>query len=135
MSREPFRLLVLGGTRFLGRHLVQQALDAGHRVTLLHRSPTALFPEAEHRLGDRNRDFASLLGDDVWDAVADTSAYVPRQVRDATRVLQGRVAHVARYVGAGVDDRVPDLVAAQQRRQIAIAIADPVLGLGKQRGR
>ena len=117
MSREPFRLLVLGGTRFLGRHLAQQALDAGHRVTLLHRSPSALLPEAEHRLGDRNRDLASLLGgDEVWDAVIDTSAYVPRQVRDAARVLHGRIGHyqlvstisVYRDVGVhGVDEDAP----------------------------
>ena len=56
------RLLVVGGTRFLGRHLVAQALAAGHAVTLLHRgqSGPGLFPDAEHRIADRNGDLAAL---------------------------------------------------------------------------
>jgi len=88
------RLLVIGGTRFLGRHLAEQALDAGHRVTLFHRgqSNAALFPEAEHRLGDRNGDL-SVLRDGTWDAVIDTSAYVPRHVRTMVQALKGRVGH------------------------------------------
>ncbi len=59
------RLLVLGGTRFLGRHLAQQALAAGHELTLLHRgrSASGLFPEAEHLVADRDREgeFAAAL--------------------------------------------------------------------------
>jgi 2'-hydroxyisoflavone reductase len=86
------KLLVLGGTRFLGRHVVEQALARGHRVTLLHRgrSGPALFPEAEHRLADRNGDLSVLAGG-TWDAVLDTSAYFPRQVRSAVAALGGRV--------------------------------------------
>jgi 2'-hydroxyisoflavone reductase len=99
------KLLVLGGTRFLGRHLVRDALDRGHAVTLVHRAPdvrqhvqlTAADPEfarVEHRIGDRDTGLATLLGgDQTWDAVIDTSAYVPRQVREALRVLDGRVGH------------------------------------------
>jgi 2'-hydroxyisoflavone reductase len=88
------KLLVVGGTRFLGRHLAQQALEAGHSVTLFHRgqSNATLFPEAEHRLGDRNGDLA-VLREGSWDAVIDTSAYVPRQVRAMAQALQGRVGH------------------------------------------
>jgi 2'-hydroxyisoflavone reductase len=88
------KLLVIGGTRFLGRHVAQQALDAGHRVTLFHRgkSNAALFPEAEHRIGDRDGDLAALeVG--TWDAVIDTSAYVPRQVRTMAAALRSRVGH------------------------------------------
>ena len=89
------KLLVLGGTRFLGRHLVQQALDAGHAVTLLHRgiSNAGLFPQAEHRIADRN-DEAALrlaLAQGAWDGAIDTSAYAPRQVRSLAAVLKGRV--------------------------------------------
>lgn len=86
------KLLVLGGTRFLGRHLVEQALAAGHAVTLLHRgqSNAALFPQAEHCLADRNGDLAALQGG-TWDVVLDTSAYFPRQVRTAAAALAGRV--------------------------------------------
>jgi len=86
------KLLVLGGTRFLGRHFVAQALARGHDVTLLHRgrSGATLFPEAEHRIGDRNFDLA-VLDRGRWDAVLDTSAYVPRHVRSVTEKLDHRV--------------------------------------------
>jgi 2'-hydroxyisoflavone reductase len=86
------KLLVLGGTRFLGRHIVEQALAAGHQVTLVHRgrSGPALFPQAEHRLGDRDGDLSVLQGG-AWDVCIDTSAYVPRQVRSVAQALAGRV--------------------------------------------
>jgi len=89
------KLLVLGGTRFLGRHVAEQALAAGHRVTLLHRgrSGPGLFPQAEHRVADRDGDLSVLGGSEHWDAVIDTSAYVPRQVRAVAERLAGRVGH------------------------------------------
>ena len=91
---RPLNLLVLGGTRFLGRHLAAQALARGHRLTLLHRglSGAGLFPEAEHRIADRDGDLA-LLAHGKWDAAIDTSAYVPRQVRALAQRLAGRVEH------------------------------------------
>jgi 2'-hydroxyisoflavone reductase len=85
-------LLILGGTRFLGRHLAEQALAAGHRVTLLHRgqSGAGLFPEAEHLLADRNGSLQLLAGR-RWDAVIDTNAYVPRHVQSVAAVLAGQM--------------------------------------------
>ena len=87
------QLLVLGGTRFLGRHLAEQALATGHRVTLLHRgrSNAALFPQAEHRIADRDVDLSAALAGGMWDAVIDTSAYFPRQVKSVAAALAGRV--------------------------------------------
>jgi 2'-hydroxyisoflavone reductase len=87
-------ILILGGTRFLGRGLATGALARGHRVTLFHRGLTApaLFPEAGHIHGDRDRDLA-LLRDRRWDAVFDTCGFVPRQVRAATEALSGRIGH------------------------------------------
>ncbi|MBX3599727.1 MAG: NAD-dependent epimerase/dehydratase family protein [Rubrivivax sp.] len=87
-------LLVLGGTRFLGRHLADLALQRGHRVTLLHRgrSGSGLFPQAEHLIADRNADL-SVLDGRRFDAVVDTSAYWPRQVREVAARLAGRVGH------------------------------------------
>ncbi len=87
------KILVLGGTRFLGRHLVAQALARGHAVTLLHRGASArdLFPEAEHRLADRNGDLAAALAGGTWDVAIDTSAYVPRHVDSVAAALAGRV--------------------------------------------
>ena len=90
-------LLILGGTRFLGRHLAQLALEAGHQVTLLHRgrSNATLFPEAEHLIADRDQPAAlaaALHGADTgWDAAIDTSAYFPRQVRQVAALLGDRV--------------------------------------------
>jgi 2'-hydroxyisoflavone reductase len=109
------KLLILGGTRFLGRHLAQQALQRGHRVTLLHRgrSGPELFPEAEHRIADRDGDLPAALAGGEWDAAIDTSAYFPRQVKSAAAALLDRVAHyhlvstISVYAGfdhAGADE-------------------------------
>ncbi len=86
------KLLILGGTRFLGRHLAEQALAQGHTVTLMHRgrSGPGLFARAEHRIADRDGDLAALAHGE-WDSVIDTSAYVPRQVRAVAARLAGRV--------------------------------------------
>ena len=88
------KLLVLGGTRFLGRHLVADAIRGGHEVTLFHRGSggCSLFPGAEHIHGDRDRDLDRLSGR-KWDVAVDTSGYVPRQVRESTRLLAEAVAH------------------------------------------
>lgn len=90
------RLLVVGGTRFLGRHLAAQALAAGHEVTLLHRgrSGPGLFPQARHLIADRDSEAdLAVLDGGTWDAVIDTCAYVPRQVQALAARLQGRVGH------------------------------------------
>ncbi len=86
------RLLVLGGTAFVGRHLAAEALARGHEVTLFHRGRTGreLFPEAEHVLGERSADLGRLAGR-AWDAAADVSAYLPRQVREACAALAGAI--------------------------------------------
>ena len=88
------KLLILGGTRFLGRHIAEQALASGHEVTLLHRgrSGPQLFPQARHLIADRDGDLGALA-QGQWDAVIDTSAYVPRQVRSVAAALGTRVAH------------------------------------------
>jgi 2'-hydroxyisoflavone reductase len=85
------RILVIGGTRFIGRHLVEHALTAGHSVTLLHRGQSAhdLFPDAEHRIGDRDDDLA-LLAAGEWDVTIDMCAYFPRQVHALADALDGR---------------------------------------------
>ena len=85
------RILVVGGTRFVGRHVVEAALAAEHDVTLLHRGrgDDDLFPEAEHLHADRDVDL-SLLARREFDATVDTSAYFPRQVRSLSVALDGR---------------------------------------------
>jgi len=90
------RILIMGGTAFVGRHIARAAIDAGHDVTLFHRGQTGagLFPEATHVLGDRNSDAdLAALGGRPWDACVDVSAYLPRQVRALAGVLDGRGGH------------------------------------------
>lgn len=88
------KLLVLGGTLFLGRHIARLALERGHEVTLFNRGQTnpGLFPTAEEIHGDRAAGLGALAGRS-WDAVVDTSGYVPRIVRMSAEALSGRVAH------------------------------------------
>jgi 2'-hydroxyisoflavone reductase len=90
------KLLVLGGTQFVGRALVEAALTTGREVTLFHRGRTSpgLFPESEHVLGDRDGGLEVLRGRE-WDACLDVSGYVPRIVRQAVELLHGAVG---RYV-------------------------------------
>ncbi|TYP72472.1 NAD-dependent epimerase/dehydratase family protein [Paenibacillus methanolicus] len=87
-------LLLLGGTKFLGKHIAETALRRGHRVTLFHRGLTnpGLFPDAEHITGDRDGGLDALAGR-RWDAVVDTSGYVPRVVRQSARLLAERADH------------------------------------------
>src|SRR4051794_26693131 len=86
------RLLVLGGTQFLGRHVVESALARGHEPTLFNRGQThpELFPGVERLVGDRDGDLAALEPG-AWDAVVDTSGYVPRVVRQSAELLAPRV--------------------------------------------
>ena len=90
------RILIIGGTRFLGRHLVEAALARSHEVTLFNRgkSNPDLFPALETILGDREKDVDKLNGR-LWDAVIDVAGYLPRIVRLSAEVLKGSVA---RYV-------------------------------------
>lgn len=84
-------LLTLGGTSFVGRHIVTQALARSHQVTIAHRGKTNadIFPECEHLHFDRLGDWPDL-GDRTWDAVLDTSAYVPRAITLAADNLRSR---------------------------------------------
>ena len=86
------RLLLLGGTRFVGLHITQTALARGHQVTLFNRGQTNpdLFPEAEKLRGDRGGDLSTLSGR-RWDAVIDVNAYLPRHVRATAERLRDAV--------------------------------------------
>jgi 2'-hydroxyisoflavone reductase len=87
------RLLVLGGTSFVGRAIVAEALERGHDLMLFSRGQTGadLFPEVGRRTGDRaTGDYQSLKGGS-WDGVIDVSGYVPRHVAEATGALDGSV--------------------------------------------
>ena len=89
---------MLGGTKFLGRAIAGDALARGHELTLFTRGTTNpdLFPEAERIRGDRKRDLAALEGR-TWDAVIDTSGYLPADVRASAELLRdsGRYVFVS----------------------------------------
>lgn len=82
------KCLMMGGTLFLGRAIVDAALDAGHDVTLFNRGRTnpGIYPDLELLVGDRDADLSSLQGR-AFDAVFDTSGYFPRQVRSLVDAL------------------------------------------------
>src|SRR5689334_8723539 len=88
------KLLILGGTVFLGRYLVEAALARGHEVTLFNRGQhnPDLYPEVEKLRGDRDGGLDILRGR-RWDAVVDTCGYVPRIVRASAELLAGTVDH------------------------------------------
>jgi 2'-hydroxyisoflavone reductase len=95
------RLLVLGGTIFVGRHVVQAALARGDSVAIFNRGRHGrdLFPEVEKLRGDRDGDLSTLRGR-AWDAVVDTSGYFPRVVAASARELADRVEHYT-FVSSG----------------------------------
>ena len=112
------KLLVIGGTVFLGRHIVEYALSEGHEVTLFNRGQhnPELFPDVEKIKGDRKTDYGMLAGRE-WDAVIDTCGYVPGDVRNTAETLKDSVK---RYVfissinafrdveEAGIDESYPE---------------------------
>ena len=86
------RILILGGTGFIGPYQVQYALDRGHTVTLFNRGRTNphLFPEVEKLVGDRDGDLTALEGR-RWDVVIDNSASDPARVERSARLLRDAV--------------------------------------------
>lgn len=92
----PLKILILGGTGFIGPNQVQYALDRGHKVTLFNRGKTnpGLFPQAEKLIGDRNLpDGHKALESGNWDVVIDNPTSNPKWVRDAGKALKGRTKH------------------------------------------
>ncbi len=116
------KLLVLGGTQFVGRAVVEAALAAGDEVTLFHRGRTnpGLFPEAEHVLGDRDGGLAVLEGRE-WDACVDVSGYLPRLVADAATLLRDGVE---RYVYVSTISAYADLAVSRDESGPLATIED-----------
>ena len=93
---EPMRLLILGGTGFIGPHQVRYALARGHHVTIFNRGrqKEAWLGPVEELIGDRSGNLKALAGHD-WDVCIDNPTSLPVWVRDAARVLK---FHVGQYV-------------------------------------
>jgi 2'-hydroxyisoflavone reductase len=113
------RLLILGGTVFLGRHIVEAALQRGHTVTLFNRGQhnAELFPQVERLRGDRRAEGGlDVLKGRAWDVVIDTCGYIPREVRASAGLLAGAVERYlfistesvyADFRTAGIDESYP----------------------------
>ncbi|MFJ2780636.1 NAD-dependent epimerase/dehydratase family protein [Kitasatospora sp. NPDC087315] len=111
------RILVLGGTSFVGRAIVDDALRTGAEVTLFTRGRTGrdLFPAAARLIGDRDTGDYAALGTGRWDAVVDVSGYLPRHVGQAMDALGDRVGRylfissqaVYTRTGPGSDESTP----------------------------
>lgn len=88
------RVLILGGTEFLGRYLVHASLARNHQVTLFNRgiTNTDLFPEVEKLRGDRNGNLQALKYH-RWDVAIDTCGYVSWKVKATAELLSGAVRH------------------------------------------
>ena len=92
-AAKPLRILVLGGTGFIGPHQIRYALARGHKVSMFNRGKTnpGLFPSGvEHLQGDRNASDYKSLQSGEWDAVIDNPSTLPRWVREAANVLRDR---------------------------------------------
>jgi 2'-hydroxyisoflavone reductase len=112
------RVIVLGGTAFLGRHVVEHALARGDDVTIFNRGRTApgSFAGRVHELrGDRGGDLRALRAGD-WDAAFDLSGYVPGEVHASSRLLAAQAEHltflssISAYAGladSGIDEDAP----------------------------
>ncbi|MBD2451618.1 NAD-dependent epimerase/dehydratase family protein [Nostoc sp. FACHB-152] len=90
------KVLILGGTRFLGRHFVEIALNQGYQVTLFNRGQTNndLYPNVEKLVGDRVKSDLAALQGRKWDVVIDTAGYfpnLPHLVRDTAELLKDSV--------------------------------------------
>jgi 2'-hydroxyisoflavone reductase len=130
------RILILGGTLFLGRAAAQAALDRGHDVTVLHRGihGAGAVPEAEHLIGDRTGDLRVLEGR-RFDAAIDTSGYAPRDVaRSSQRLAAAGVEHLSfvssvnafrAWPAEPVDEDGPVWGAADRERAAAAQTFDP----------
>jgi len=90
----PLRVLIFGGTGFIGPHFVEVLRARGHKLTLFNRGKRnpQLFPDVETLLGDRNGQVDALKGRD-WDVVIDDSGYLPKHVKLTTDILKGHAAH------------------------------------------
>ncbi len=120
-------VLVLGGTQFVGRHIVERLIAAGHAVTVFNRgaTPDPLPASVERLQGDRDAGAAGLaaLGDRMWDACIDVSGLTARQVRASATRLRERVGHYV-YISAvsvygdppycPVDEATPRLAPADE---------------------
>ena len=127
------RILVLGGTSFVGRAIAAEAVGRGDELTLFSRGITgaALFARADRRKGDRETGDYASLADGSWDAVVDVSAYVPRHVAQAAEAVQDRGGRYLLISTGSVYDRAlaaPDAMDENAPRLAPVRNTEEVTG-------
>jgi 2'-hydroxyisoflavone reductase len=117
-AKKRLQILILGGTGFIGPHIVAYSIARGHTVTLFNRGKThpELFPDLEKLRGDRDGKLDALKGR-KWDAVVDTSGYVPRIVKMSADLL---APEVKQYVFISSISVYPDDVKPGANEQTAV---------------
>lgn len=122
-AQRSLRLLVLGGTNFLGRALVEAALERRYQVTLFNRGQThpELFPEVEKLRGDRSDDL-SALDHRRWDAVIDVAVFYPRVAQLSVDALRDAVD---RYLLVSAESVYADLSVPPSEDAPLEQLADP----------
>ncbi|GAB2714624.1 NAD-dependent epimerase/dehydratase family protein [Kitasatospora kifunensis] len=132
------RILVLGGTSFVGRAIVDEALRTGAQLTLFGRGRTGveLFPSVPRRIGDRDTGDYDALREGSWDAVVDVSGYVPRHVGQAMAALGDRVGrylfisshavYARTGVGPGSDESTPRRPPVRDTEELSEASYGPL---------
>lgn len=120
-ARAPMRILILGGTGYIGPHLVRHLVARGHKVSIFtrgRRDASTLPEEVERLVGDRNGQLGALEGK-KWDAVFDDSATNPEWVRQSAALLKGNVGQYSftsstgvyyPYLKKGLDESTPPLL-------------------------
>ncbi|MEJ2273171.1 MAG: NAD-dependent epimerase/dehydratase family protein [Woeseiaceae bacterium] len=121
-QKQNLEILILGGTGFIGPHMVREALRRGHSVTLFNRGRTnnEIFPDLETIKGDRDKGLDGLKGR-RWDAVIDNSGYVPRHVQDSARLL---APNCDRYLFISTVAVYADISSADDEDSALATIAD-----------
>lgn len=126
-AAAPLSVLIIGGTGFLGPHVVARLTERGHKVTLFNRGRTnpQLFPDLEKLRGDRKTDLTALQGR-KWDTVIDPSAYIPADVTRSATLL---APNVSQYVIISSISVYKDfsIVGMDETAPVAI-LADPTVG-------
>ena len=121
-------IVVLGGTHFIGRHIVEALLNGGHRVSVFSRgkSPDALPDHVERLRGDRNDGAAGLraLEGRSWDACVDVSGYTPKQVRPSAELLKDRVGQYVFVSTVSVYEDFGDTPVVETHRLLPEAAED-----------
>jgi 2'-hydroxyisoflavone reductase len=119
------RILVLGGSGFIGPHFVRAAQARGHHITLFNRGRTNkdMFPEATKLIGDRDNGLDALTTGE-WDVVLDNSGYVPRHVMDSATLLKGRVGRYIFTSSVAAYDVAPDRLPMGATSKLA-TLAEP----------